>query len=433
MKTIFKSLPGYFLVEKIIATATFRQSSITFLGTFLNALFGAIFYILCARFLGPANFGVLSVAILTLTLLSDIGDLGTNTGLVNFVARYKDIDEIKTRQFLKFGLKMKIAIWVLIVIIGFILSPFLASTLFGKLELITPLRIVFVGVGSLLIFSFIIHALQGLQKYWQWSFIQTATNALRLGIIVVIFFVGVMTVENTLWVYITVPIIGFVVGLRWLPKFLIAKNENTIAREFLKYNKWVALFVLVSAISSRLDTFISARLLTATELGLYSAANQVVKIVPQIVVAIGTVIAPKMASMENINELKRYLFKTQALVLGISFLGMLSIPVVLFLIPVVFGISYGGVGSIFIILFLGMLIFLISVPIHNAVIYYFSNPKVFFYLGLGHLLLIATLGSYLISRYGAIGGAYSVLVGAVFNLVIPGIWVFGKLNSKVNN
>ena len=95
MRRILARIPGYNLFSGALDTATFRQSSITFGGTILNAAFGAIFYILAARFLGPANFGLLSVAIAVLTLLADVGDLGTDTGLVNFVA--KNIDKNKKK------------------------------------------------------------------------------------------------------------------------------------------------------------------------------------------------------------------------------------------------------------------------------------------------------------------------------------------------
>ena len=102
-------------ISAIFATSTLRQSAITFSGTVINGALGALFYILVARFLGPISFGLFSVAISVLTLIGDIGDLGTNTGLVRFVGKYLRRNPNKAKKFLKLGLEVKIAVSFLII------------------------------------------------------------------------------------------------------------------------------------------------------------------------------------------------------------------------------------------------------------------------------------------------------------------------------
>ena len=421
----FFGLTGF---KNIVKTATFRQSTITFSGTAINGLLGAFFYILIARFLGPSSFGLLSVAVATLTLISDIGDLGTDTGLVNFVSRYLKKDFTKAKRFLKLGLKVKVIIGVAIAVAGLFLSDIFAGYVFAKPELSGLLKISFLGVLAVLLFSFITHSLQATQKFWHWSGIQVGTNALRLLTVIILIVVGVFSMENVLILYISVPLIGFLISYRFLPKnFFSVKNENTVAREFFKYNKWIALFTLVAAVSSRLDTFITARLLSSIEIGIYSAANQLAQIIPQTVTALGTVIAPKMAGIGTVEDLKQYLKKTQIMVVGISLAALLFIPVIPIVIPFIYGTEYLASVPVFTVLLFGMLLYLISVPAHSAVFYYYSYPKLFFYLSLGHLFIIASLGWYLISLYGVMGAAVSVLVGAFFNFIIPVIWLIRKM------
>lgn len=415
-------------LKSILATATLKQSTITFFGTVLNGALGAVFYIFVARFLGPAAFGLMSVAIAAMTLVADIGDFGTDTGLVNFIPKYFKKDKEKAYRFLKFGLELKIVVGLVVLFLGIILAPVIAQTLFAKPELTIPLRISFVGVMGVLVFSFITHSLQAFQRFWAWSGIQIIMNALRVLVIFAFLYFALFNLNNVLFLYITIPFLGFIVGL-WLlrEKFLKVKKETSIAKEFFRYNKWVAAFTIVAAFSSRLDTFISARLLSAAEVGYYSAANQLVKIVPHIVTALGTVIAPKMAEMGGIKGLVTYLKKTQLMVLGLAFLGILSIPVVIFLIPILYGQAYLASVPVFVVLLLAMLVFLISVPVHMTVFYYFSYPKLFFWISLGHLAIIAGLGWNLISIYGAIGAAVTVLIGSIFNFIIPAIWVLRKI------
>lgn len=431
MRKTLEKIPFFGVFTSVLATNTFRQSSVTFIGTVITGALGAIFYIIAARFLGPADFGLLNVSIVTMTLVADIGDLGTDTGLVNFVARYIKKEEEKAHKFIKLSLEVKIIVSSIVLILGLWTASKLANQVFIKPQLIQPLKIASLGVSSFLLFSFITRILQAYQKFWAWSLIQIGQNLMRLILFYLIFSFGILSIDNTMWVYILTLFLGFILGLYIIsPRFLKAKNEWEVSGEFFSYNKWVAAFTLLAAFSSRLDTFISARLLSSVELGIYSAAQQMVKIVPMIVVALGTVIAPKMASMDGVDELIRYMKKTQALVLGLALMGIFSIPAVLWLITPIFGEAYMSAGPYFVILLLGMLVFLISVPIHMSVFYYFSYPKLFFWVSLGHLLIIAIMGWNMVSSFGAMGAAFTVLVGQIFNFVVPAYWVLRKVISS---
>lgn len=430
VEKIFKTLANYHLAQNIFATATFKQSSITFAGTVLNGVLGAVFYIITARYLGPADFGLMSVSIAVLTLIADIGDLGTDTGLVNFVAKYIKKNKKKAFRFLKLGLEIKVIVGITVLVLGLFLAPLLAEGLFKKTELTPALFIAFGGVLSVLLFSFVIHILQVYQRFWAWSGIQVGTNAFRILVLLVLLLYSKVDLKNSLIVYITMPMLGFLVGFALLPRgFYRVERESSVAKEFFHYNKWVAALTLLTAFSSRLDTFLSARLLASSDLGLYSAANQLVKIVPQLVTALGTVVAPKMAGMGERKDFISYFKKVQLMVAVFCLFGLLSIPIVSFLIPVLYGPEYLASVPLFVVLLLAMLVFLFSVPVHNAVFYYFSYPKLFFWLALGHLVIIAGLGWQLINLFGAMGAAITVLVGAVFNFVIPAVWLFTRIKK----
>jgi O-antigen/teichoic acid export membrane protein len=426
-----KKITNLKLVERsknVIATATLRQSAITFGGTLLNGALGAVFYILCARVLLPSSFGILSVALSVAMLASSIADFGIDTGVVRYVSYYLTRDKERANKFLKLSLKSKVTAGLLVAILGFFLSEAVARYIFQKPELAGPFRIAFIAVFATLVFGFVVGYLKSLQKFFYWSLIQVGANLIRVLIITSLFLLGALTVGGALWTYTATLLIGFVIGFIFLvPKdFLKVKKEFSVSSELFHYSKWVASFTLISALSSRLDTFISARLLSSSELGIYAAANQLVYIVPQIVGALGTVIAPKMSGM-GAERVVNYLKKTQLLVLGLAFLGVLAAPVVALFVPIIYGQAYSAAIPPFLILLASMLVFLISVPVHNAIIYYYSYPKLFFYLAICNFLIILLLGWVLISRYGIIGASASVLVGTVFNFIIPVIWIWRRI------
>lgn len=419
------------MFKSIFTTKTWKESQITIPATIINGALGAFFYILMARFLGPADFGLLTVSVVTLTLIADMVDFGANTGLIKFVSANVNSNKEKALKFLKLSLEFKIIIWFLVLIVGLFLSPFIATNIYKKIELIIPLRLVMMGVGGALLLSFSLSSLQAIQKYFIWGIISISTNFLRLFVIVLLFLSGQLNLFSGLISYILLPFFGFSLALLFLPskKMFKAPNEFSVAKQLFRYNFGVGVFTVIAAFSARLDTFLSARLLTSFDLGIYGAANQLVQVVPQLVSALGMVAAPKFASFVNIHDMIAYLKKFQLLVLGVSLIGLSIIPLLVYLIPEILGAEYQLAVGPFIILLIAMLIFLISIPIHISIIFYFGKPDVFIWVSLGHLFIIGGLGYFLISNFGVIGASTTVLFGTTFNLLAPLIWFFVRLRK----
>lgn len=417
------------MFKSIFSTATFKQSQITIVGTLINGALGALFYIVLARFLGPSEFGILTISLTTLVLIADIADIGTNTGLIRFVSLHFAANKEKTLRFLKLSLEIKLIAWVLAFLLVQLLTPLLAVGIFHKEALLLPLRLVAFGIGGALLFTFATSALQAFQKYFLWSLLNILTNALRLILILMLGIFSLLNIENSIFVYILLPFFGFFVASLLLPtrQILQVKEEFSLSGELFKYNIPVAIFTMIAAFSARLDIYLNAALLSVKEVGIYGAANQLVQIMPQLVSALGLVSAPKFASFQNDSEMFNYFKKFQFFILGLCLLGILTIPVSTFLLPILFGVSYQEAILPFIFLFLGQLIFLFSIPVHQSIIFYFGRPDVFIWVSLGNLLIIGTLGYLLILSFGITGAAITVLIGMVFNFLVPLSWLFIKL------
>lgn len=417
------------MFKSILSTATFKQSQITLIGTLINGALGALFYIVLARLLGPADFGLLTIAFTTLVLIADMSDIGTNTGLVRFVSSNLARSSERAYKFLKLSLEIKLIAWLISFLVIFLLAPFLAVQVFHKSELILHFKLVAFGVGGALLFTFATSALQSFQKYFTWSIVNILTNALRLLLILILGIYLTLNLENSLFVYIILPFFGFFITLFILPtrKILKSKDEFSLSKELFKYNVPVAIFTVISAFSARLDTYLSAALLSSKEVGIYGAASQLVVVIPQLVSALGLVASPKFASFQNNQQMMAYFKKFQLLVSGICLVGILTIPIVAFLLPQIYGLQYQNAVIPFVLLFLAQLIFLFSIPVHHSIIFYFGRPDIFIWVSIGHLLIIGGLGYLLISSFGIIGAAITVLLGTAFNFLYPFIWLLIKL------
>ena len=391
-----------------------------------------MFYIVLARFLGPADFGLLTISLTTLVLVADIADIGTNTGLIRFVSSHISKDREKAYRFLKLSLEIKLVAWVAAFLTVYLLAPFLAVQVFQKESLLLPLRLVSFGIGGALLFTFATSALQAFQKYFLWSLINIFTNALRLVVILILGYLSSLNIESSLLTYIALPFFGFFVALLLIPtrQFMQTKGEFSLSKSLFKYNISVAIFTMIAAFSARLDTYLNAALLSSREVGIYGAANQLVQIMPQLVSALGLVSSPKFASFTNNNQMLAFFKKFQILVLGLCVLGILTIPASVFLLPVLLGSVYSEAVNPFIFLFLANLIFLFSIPVHHSIIFYFGRPDVFIWVSVGHLLIIGTFGYLLILSFGITGAALAVLAGTVFNFLYPLGWLILKLKRK---
>jgi O-antigen/teichoic acid export membrane protein len=419
------------MLKRILSTTTWKQSQITIVATILNGGLGALFYILMARFLGPADFGLLAICVATLTLISDISDLGTNTGLIRFVSSHIASEKDKAYKFLRLGLEIKFVIWVLILVIGFFATPFLAEIVFQRKELIIPMRLVMVGVGGALLFTYSTSSLQALQKYFVWGLVNISTNLLRIVIIFLLIFNQNLNLMNGLIFYVALPFFGFSLSLMFLPikQILSTKNEIQVAGQFFKFNKWVALFTIIAAVSSRFDTFLNARLLSSNDVGIYASASQLTQVIPQIVGALGVVAAPKFASFHNKSEMLRFFKKFQLLVLGLSVIIIIFLPLSFYVIPLMYGVDYLNAIIPFVILVLAMTIFLISVPLHNSIIFYYGRSDIFVWISIAHFFVIGILGFYMITNYGVIGTALTVLAGMVINFLLPLVWFLIRIKK----
>lgn len=418
-------------IRELVGTAIFRHSSITFTGSIVNGFLGALFYILAARILGPTNFGLLSIAIATTIIVADIADFGMDSGMVRFVSQHIQTDKELAFRFLKLALDVRLLVSLVIIILGWILAPEVANIIFQKNELVFPLRLAFLGVGSAQLFSFTTSAFQSLQRFSLWSGVLISTNTVRLLLLLFLWFLGMFTLTNALVIYITLPFLGFLAGLIFLPKkFLRISGEFSVSSKFFHFSKWVALSTILAALSSRLDTFISARLLDASQIGFYAASGQLVAIVPQIVSAFDTVMAPKAVNLKSKTELINFFKNTQVGVSLLALVGILMSPIMIVLIPIIYGEAYAlVVPRVFLALLAAMIIFLLSIPTHSIIIYYFSYPRFFVFITFGQLLITIILGWWLISTLGIMGAAITVLAGAIFGLVVPLIWVSKKLSS----
>jgi len=420
---------SYAFFLRSASTTTFKNSFVSFAGTGITGILGVIFYAFVARSLGPNEYGVFSVTVATIALLSSITNVGLDTGLLKFVSRDAHTQSLKPVRITKLAFEIKIAMWLLVLVFGWVLMPTVANVVLNKPELLVPFRIALFGVGATMLSSFATTLLQAHSRFLSWSIVNIFSNLTRLIIVVVIGTTIGLNLYATLWAYIGVMFIVFLFKIITDFKFLKVQGEWKYFVEFMSFNKWIAVFTVIAAIGSRIDTYLAARFMSLTDVGIYSVGVSLVGFITQIVLALGSVVATKLSNKSR-PEFLLYFKKLQLFVGILTVIGILiGIPIGALIIPLVYGSSYAASVIPFSILLVAQAIFLFAVPVHTSVIYYFSYPKLFVYITLFRLALTFIVGLVLIPQYQAVGAAISVLIGNISDFIIPSIWVTLKLRK----
>lgn len=421
------------IFKSIINTTTIRQSSVTLTSTIINGVLGVMFFIFLARVLTPSGFAYVAITISVITVVADLADLGVNNSVVRFVPEYLKKDRLLGYKFLKFGLELKVLVWVTLATIGWVIMPIISRNLLNQQELLPYLYISLIGIGGAMLFSYAASCFQALEKFGLWSGLFVITNMARLLLVLFIAFLGILTAGNSLLVYSVIPLLGFAGALFFLPikKILSVKGGVTVTRQFFSYSKWVMVISGCFVLMSRLDIFLAARFTDIEQTGVYSAASQLALVLPQLISSLGVITAPKFASFGKIKPMIEYYKKLQLLVIGLAISILLLLPLGALILPWILGANYRGVFSIYVVLILASVMALIAVPAQDGIRYYFRRPDNLAGIFITQLIVMIVLSSVLGYRFQAIGVAVGVLGASIINLIFTMLSFWWFVRRKV--
>ncbi len=403
-----KSIPGIF-----------RATGLVLVGNMAGSLMGFGVGLLAIRNLSPAEFGLLSLAIAVMGLLSQGMELGLTTGFVKFAAQYFKEQREKASLILLVAFKSRLVSGILLLGIGYLLADSIGRYIF-RIENIEPLlRLSFLGGFGLLMFGFTRGVLQARQWFGRYSLQGLMPNFFRLVVFAFLLFLGLMSLRNVLLAYVLSPIACFIVSWFIIPRdFLKARGESREAFwEIFHFSKWVTLSNVATMIILRLDVFMLTSMKTSEEVAFYMGASQLAYIFPIISGSITQALLPKATSLSTSRELRDYVrggMKVTPWVL------LIFVPMIFAAGPIVeglYGNQYEHSIPVFRILIVAYMIGVMVNPM-SLLLYTLNRAELLAILNSLQLLVNFTMNLWLIPAYGAMGAAISSLmiriVGALF-------------------
>ncbi|OGY22867.1 MAG: hypothetical protein A2172_02915 [Candidatus Woykebacteria bacterium RBG_13_40_15] len=424
-------------IYSLVFSRTAVNTGLVFSGNILAAIVTFFTIAVISRTLGPASFGIFSLATALATLIAGFTDFGLGSSLVRFFNLNLERDSHKAKIFVNLIFKLELIIGLLILIVGMLLVGPLSHLLSPSNpgQLVFPLRLAIIGGFGLSIGAFIPAAFQTYEQFTRLSLFPIVINTFRFLSILGLILIAKFTLINALWVYALVPLLGFFIGLLLVKKDYLynkstAAEQRSVFSEVFHFSKWIMLSFFATSLAGRLDILMLSHFRQSSEVGIYSAAFQLSTIFPLFISAITSVLYPKASKIERTKE-KFFSYIKKTFSLSVAFVVLLLPLIILapYVISIVFGAKYSQAVPSFAILTISYMIATIANPISLVIFSLHKNA----YITLTNyiqLALVFGLNLLLIPRMGSVGAALTFLISTIFGslaVIIYSIYISNKL------
>ena len=383
-----------------------RGTAIVLAGNGASAVLGFAAFVLLARNLSPASFGTLAPMISILDISQIFMDMVIGGSTLAFASRYVKNDTARADMAFKIAFWARAALAGLVLVGGWLLAPWLSRLLFADTDWTFQLRLAFVGVTGVAVYTSCIAVLQARQLFLRLTGVILYKNVFRLAGVALVLFIGALSVASAVWVFVLSMLAAALMGLATDSPSYLKKTgfDRDVARELLETNKWMLVLLLILVAGARLDVFMLTSLSTAVEVGHYAAAFQLCSVVAILSQTLITTLFPEVASFTEHDQVRRYVRRYLKLV------PLLLLPVAFFvaisplLVQTVLGKQYAAASSVFSVLLAVGFVTMLSNPLLMAL---FPLGMVRF-LALANALQVAArvaLNMVVLPTFGALGAA----------------------------
>ncbi|MCW4004819.1 MAG: flippase [Candidatus Bathyarchaeota archaeon] len=292
-----------------MAQTTAKGSVHLLWGLILSTVISAVGTIFIAKLLGDENYGLYTIAVNAPVLFATFRDWGINTAITRYVAQYNSQNQLeKIKSTILSGLIFELTLGIILTIISFTLSGFLAN-LFGR-PLITPLiqiSSIVILTGALI--STATAAFTGLEKMHLNSIMLIVQAAVKTGLIIALVLLGFGT-AGAVWGYITAALIAGLTGIlltytmyKSLPKTPNSKLEIlSTTKIMLKYGAPISVGAILYGFLGQFYSYLMNIYVTGqtgdAAIGNYSVALNFVVLITFFATPVLTMMLPAFSKLD---------------------------------------------------------------------------------------------------------------------------------------
>lgn len=390
---------------------------IIFIGIVLSRLFGFLYRFVLARYLGPSDYGLFSLGIMTTGILSVFTLVGLHEGTKRFIVFYSEkgrADRLKGTVLIAFmtivGLSLVICLPV------YVLSGQISRIIFSKPELAAILTLFTAAV----VFNSLLLLLQEVFVGLERPKLRALTEGFGVRFCPLVCALYVILVEGNIVAIAESYLIGLFLasaaGCLILYKILFYRSEDGVdcrSRELFLYSFPLFFTGIVSLLYNWTDIFLIGVYLPAASVGIYSAVFTITDSMPSIEIAVSALFLTRAVRCfvnRDIDGLERDFRSTRKKIVVLT----LPVAVIFVLFPkVLIGLAFGDAftGGAWAMIILSAGIFAgISFGPCQAVLMAAGQTKPLLSIHAGTSVLNIILNAMLIQIYGIEGAAMATSV-----------------------
>ncbi len=411
-----------------IARDSARGGFSLFLGDASSTAILAVGSILIARFLGPAGYGLYSLALVVPALLVSLISLGIDEALVRFPAKFKaeGRDELVAR-ILRSSLKFRLLTGVTMSLIGITFSDILATHLLNRPEMGFYVKLASFIILFQSLFGSAYHALVGLGRADRSALLKgfmSVAKTLSAPVLVVLGFgVGGAILGHVLG-YAVAGGAGLFLLFRSLRFFESKSGSEKSGGHFIRdlklmigYGSPLYFSSLLSMLMAQFQLILLAYFVSNTEIGNFNAAVNLTTLLTVLILPIATALFPAFSRLDTASkraELEKFFG------LSIRYTSLLIVPASVAVMVlsrdisrIVYGPSY-GFTPIFLSLYVAVFLFLgLGYQILGSFFNGVGATKLTLRTNLINMGVFVPLASLLVPIYGVLGLIFSFLVSTL--------------------
>jgi len=390
--------------------------------------------LLLLRYLGPAQFGWLSLCLASVLLGDSILGAGFDLGVLKLASEHRMASPEHALSIQKSALYAKFVGLAVISAFVVVFGGRISEAAFPRQHVSNSL---YLCCGILLALSVVRSAqlqMQLEQSFHWYGAIDMLQNVLEFGGIALLMVFGRVQVAYVLLAYLSGPVAAlciwaFVKGRALLVPIALRLD---LVRELLRFAKWSFATFSLAALLGKLDLFLLARFAGVREAGIFAAAQMIAWVPQMLGMYLGIVFGPRIMPALREGRFGRFFRQFQCGVIAVSVaayvLAVLGRKLLgHWLLPA----SFHESSEVALALLPGALAGLTSFPLTINLLM-FVRPRFLLMMDCMALPVMVLLYLYVIPRFGALGAAW---VTSSINLVRAGVaqtagWLAASANDR---
>jgi len=404
---------------RIFATSRVASdTAILYVSGMIASGVGFISSVLVARHLGPADFAIIAGYNAIVVMLAGFTDFGLGTGLIRFASKHKNSK--KANAYYSVVFKAELIIGALLLLFGLLFSGVINKVVGQALPLST-IRIAVIGGAITSVTAYVSAALAAHKKFKTNAAISITISVVKLVFVGLLLVTGALSVQSILLVYLGLSVLNAFLGFLLTPKDYMAKVDRAdsihATRELVKFSGWLTLTFFITSITGKLDFLYLYRIQGASAAGVYAAAQQLSIVYSMLVGSISTVATPYVSERIAYRDKIAFLKKSLPLAVLVACLFLVTILFVPLIINAVFGAKYAAAMQPLQILIIHLAINVLMIPI-SLLFIPMGKVRVGTFITLLQLAIALVCYPILITAFGAVGAAATVLITTTFGFVL---------------